>query len=76
MQMLVEESESSRMSSSVRCVAWTADVRGPSTPWSASNRVGVTPWAVRQASFSAVCSERWTCSGACSIAAQWATVPS
>ena len=30
----------------------------------ASSWVGVTPYAARQASFSATCSERWTCSGA------------
>jgi hypothetical protein len=51
------------MSPSVRWVACTAVVRGPSTPWSASSRVGVQPCAFRQASFSAVCSERWTWSG-------------
>ena len=32
-------------------------------PSSASSRVGVTPYAARQASFSAGCSERCTCSG-------------
>ena len=51
------------MSSSVRWVACTSDVVGPSRPWSASSWVGVTPYASRHASFSATCSERWTCSG-------------
>ncbi|CAM5316576.1 hypothetical protein SRIMM317S_06782 [Streptomyces rimosus subsp. rimosus] len=37
---------------------------------------GVRPCASRQASFSAVCSERWTCSGACRCPAHSATVPS
>ena len=37
---------------------------GPSTPSSASSAVGVRPCYARQASFSARCSERWTCSGA------------
>ena len=54
---------SSAMSSSVRCVAWTAEVSGPRRPWSARSRVGVTPYAARQPSFSATCSERWTWSG-------------
>ena len=44
---------SSPMSSSVRWVACTAVVRGPSRPRSCSSRVGVTPYAARQASFSA-----------------------
>lgn len=64
------------MSSSVRWVLWTPVVRGPRTPWSASSRVGVQPCAARQDSFSAVCSERWTCSGARRLPAQAATVPS
>ncbi len=64
------------MSSSVRWVACTAVVRGPSAPWSARSRAGVVPWARAQASFSAVCSERWTCSGAERSAAQSATVRS
>lgn len=64
MQIVVPEPPSSVMSSSVRCVAWTAEVRGPSTPWSARSRVGVTPCVAWQASFSAGCSDRWTCSGA------------
>ena len=40
------------MSSSVRCVACTALVSGPRTPWSASSWVGVAPYAATQASFS------------------------
>ena len=52
------------MSVSVRWVAWTALVRGPRAPASASSCVGVTPYAARQSAFSATCSERWTCSGA------------
>ena len=62
-QTLVLLSPSRAMSSSVRCVAWTTVVPGPSRPSSCSSRVGVTPYAARQASFSATCSERWTCSG-------------
>ena len=50
-------------SASVRWVACTAVRVGPSTPVSASSSVGVRPCAARQASFSARCSERWTCSG-------------
>ena len=47
----------------VRWVACTAVVSGPRTPASASTCVGVAPYAATQASFSATCSERWTCSG-------------
>ena len=47
-------------------------MRGPSTPASASSSVGLSPYAARQASFSAGCSDRWTCSGV--LAAHAATV--
>ena len=53
----------------VRCVAWTAVVRGVQTPASASNATGVIPVAARQVSFSAGCSETCTCSGASGSAA-------
>lgn len=76
MQTVVEEPVSSSTSSSVRWVACTTEVRGPSAPRSASSRVGVTPCAARQASFSAVCSDRWTCNGASRSDAHAATVPS
>ncbi len=59
----VPDSPSSRTSSSVRWVAWTAVVIGPSTPSSASRWVGVTPCTASHASFSATCSDRCTCSG-------------
>ena len=61
-------------SSVVRWVACTALVSGPSAPASASRRVGVTPYAARQPSFSATCSDRCTCSGRPAAAAT--TVPS
>ena len=64
MQTLVPVVPSSSMSSSVRWVACTTVVSGPSRSAPCSSRVGVTPYAARQASFSATCSERWTCSGA------------
>ena len=51
------------MSSSVRCVACTAVTSRAERPESASSSVGVRPCAARQASFSARCSDRWTCSG-------------
>ena len=50
-------------SSSVRWVACTAVVAGPSAPAASRSAVGVRPWAARQAAFSSGCSERWTCSG-------------
>ncbi|CAM3572520.1 hypothetical protein STAL104432_25625 [Streptomyces albus] len=65
-----------RMSSLSRWVAWTAVVRGVSTPCSASSAVGVMPCTPRQASFSAVCSDRWTWRGAPRSSAHCATVPS
>ena len=74
MQVPVPEPPMSAMSSSVRCVLWTPVVRGPSTPCSERSCVGVQPWAARQASFSAVCSDRCTCSGARRSSAQRATV--
>ncbi len=74
MQVPVPESPSRAMSSSVRWVLCTPVVRGPRTPWSASSRVGVRPCAARQASFSAVCSDRCTCSGARRSSAHRATV--
>ena len=46
----------------VRCVAWTAVKQGPRADSNTST--GVRPWAARQASFSAGCSETWACSGA------------
>ena len=49
-----------RRSGGWRARRWCAS---PSTPWSASSWVGVTPYAARHASFSAGCSDRWTCSG-------------
>ena len=52
------------MSSSVRWVACTTVVSGPSRSASCSSRAGLTPYAARQASFSATCSDRWMCSGA------------
>ena len=54
----------SARSSSVRWVAWTAVVRGPSTPASRSSAVGVAPCTARHWSISAVCSDECTCSGA------------
>ena len=62
---------SSATSSSVRWVACTAVVRGPSTPVRRrAAAVGVRPCTARQASFSAGCSDRCTCSGAAARAAQ------
>ncbi len=61
MQIVV--SRSSSRSLSVRWVAWTAQLSGPSAPWPCRSSVGVQPWTARQASFSARCSERWKCSG-------------
>ena len=49
---------------SVRWVACTAVVRGPSTPTSRISAVGVRPCTARHWSTSAVCSDEWTCSGA------------
>ena len=63
MHTLVRVPPSSATSSSVRWVAWTTVVAGPSRPSSWSRRVGVTPYAARQSSFSRGCSERCTCSG-------------
>ena len=58
-----------RLRRSARCRrrsgGWRAPgvVVGRSRPWSASSRAGVTPYASRQASFSATCSERCTWNG-------------
>ncbi len=57
-------SPSVAMSSGVRWVACTAVVRGVHAPASASSATGVSPVAARHSSFSAGCSETWTCSGA------------
>ncbi len=51
------------MSRSLTCVAWTAVVAEPSTPCSDSSSVGLQPYALWQASFSAGCSDTCTCRG-------------
>jgi len=56
---------SSLMSLSLRWVAWTALVIGPSTPCSASTSAGVREYAATHDWFSTSCSLRWTCSGRC-----------
>ena len=67
-------SRRSATSASVRWVACTAVVRGPSTPCSRSSAVGVQPCTARHWSSSAGCSLEWTCSGASQASAHAATV--
>ena len=75
-QTELPDAPSAAMSAGVRWVAWTAVVRGPHTPTSASSWTGVRPVAARHAWFSAGCSETCTCSGASgsvpAAAARWA----
>ena len=63
MTIVVPPCPSVAMSASDRCVAWTGESVSLTTPARARTCVGVVPYAATDASFSAGCSERWTCSG-------------
>ena len=58
------------MSSSLTCVAWITVDDGPRTPASASSPIGVRPVSARHSSFSLICSEACTWSGAAFAVAQ------